>query len=62
MRSKSQNVGFGAEKDYCKAEQEKRVACAQRPELPYSFMEEVLEAKVWGFVGCVTGNREVTGW
>lgn len=35
----------------------------KRPELPYSFMEEVLEAKVWGSsVGCVTGNREVTGW
>ena len=35
----------------------------QRPELPYSFMEEVLEAEVWGSpVGCVTGNREVTGW
>lgn len=35
----------------------------KRPELPYGFMEEVLQAKVWGSsVGCVTGNRAVTGW
>ena len=55
---------FGAEKRLLQRLSKKNGwLVLKRPELSYGFMEEVLQAKVWGSsVGCVTGNRAVTGW
>ena len=58
---KAKMLEFGAEKRLLqRLSKRNRWLVLQRPELPYSLMEEVLEAEIWGSsVGCVTGNRVV---